>query len=110
MNPDEKKAAGPDQNEASQQAEATKDDQEVVYLSDEEWNDMIQFLSASKVEEFKLIGYEHVTVDEIWECISDKYKKPGIPPLHQVVNDILSLKATQFMNWLTINAYKQPYF
>ncbi|MNI19473.1 Post-transcriptional regulator ComN [compost metagenome] len=80
------------------------------YISSIELNEVIESLCLSKVEEFKLIGYEHVSGKEIWDCVSDKYQKKGIPPLHQIVNDILSLKSTQFMNWMTMSAYKGAQF
>jgi hypothetical protein len=67
---------------------------------------MFAALCESKAEEFRLLGYGQVTAAEIWECVSDKYQKRGMPPLHQVVNDIFSLKVTQFMNWITMNIYK----
>lgn len=70
----------------------------------------IEELCLSKAEEFQLIGYEHVTGQEIWECISDSYHKKGTPPLHQIVNDILSLKVTKFMNWMTMSIYKDNRF
>ncbi|RUT28733.1 hypothetical protein EJP77_17215 [Paenibacillus zeisoli] len=70
----------------------------------------IEQLCRSKAEEFHLIGYEHVTHSDIWDCISSKYEKSGIPPLHQLVNDIMSLKATQFMNFLTLSAYRGSRF
>ncbi|MFD2612602.1 post-transcriptional regulator [Paenibacillus gansuensis] len=63
-------------------------------------------LCASKADEFRMIGYEHVTAADIWECSSSKYKKNGTPALHRMVNDILSLKATQLMNHMTMNAYR----
>ncbi|MFD2746225.1 post-transcriptional regulator [Paenibacillus yanchengensis] len=75
-------------------------------MLDSELTEMIEELCDSKAEEFKLIGYEHVTAEEIWSCVSAKYKKAGRPALHQMVNDILSLKVTQFMNYLTMSAYK----
>ncbi len=75
-------------------------------MPDIERNEWIDSLCASKAEEFRLLGYEHVTGEEIWECVSDKYHKHGMPPLHKVVNDILSLKVTQFMNWMTLSIYK----
>ena len=71
-------------------------------LTDEQLNHVVEQLCNSKAEEFVLLGYENVTGQDIWECVSDKYKK-GFPPLHQVVNDILSLKTTQYMNWMTMN-------
>ncbi|NBI29743.1 hypothetical protein ERL59_12325 [Chengkuizengella sp. YPA3-1-1] len=75
-------------------------------LDENELSQTIEELCLSKAEEFRMIGYDHVTGHEIWECISNKYKKEGIPNLHKIVNDILTLKVTHFMNWLTMNAYK----
>lgn len=75
-------------------------------LNERELNDAIENLCRSKAEEFRMIGYEHVTGAEVWECVSQKYDKNGIPPMHQLVNDILSLKVTQFMNYMTISAYR----
>lgn len=61
----------------------------------------------SKAEELRLIGYRHVTGKEVWECVSSKYvKEGGEPALYRVVNDILSCRATQFMNFMTISAYR----
>lgn len=88
---------------------ASEEEAEVV-LSDLELNEIIENLCLSKVEEFVLLGYEHVTGKEIWDCVSDKYRKTGVPSLHQIVNDILSLKSTQFMNWMTISMYKGAQF
>jgi len=77
-------------------------------LSEEQLNKVVEELCISKAEEFTMLGYENVTGKEIWECISDRYKK-GMPLLHQVVNDILSLKTTQYMNWMTMTiVYKGP--
>jgi len=64
----------------------------------------LESVCQSKVEEFHLLGYEQVTKEEIWDCVTSKYRKE-IPPLHQVVNDILSLSVTKFMNWMTMKIY-----
>lgn len=72
----------------------------------EELNRQIEKLCNSKADEFALIGYSNVTGKEIWDCVSDKYDENDLPPLHKIVNDILSLKITTFMNWMTLNAYK----
>ncbi|HEY0827240.1 MAG TPA: post-transcriptional regulator [Bacilli bacterium] len=84
--------------------------EQVAYeaLTEDEMNKWIEELCHSKSEEFRMIGYEHVTGREIWACVSEKYKE--IPPLHRVVNDILSLKVTKLMNWMTMNAYKGVQF
>ncbi|WP_025028399.1 post-transcriptional regulator [Caldalkalibacillus mannanilyticus] len=57
----------------------------------------------SKMEEFHMLGYDAVTTDDIWLCVTSKYKKEW-PQLSKVVNDIYSLKPTMFMNWLTMQA------
>lgn len=75
-------------------------------MEDAQMNEMIEQLCLSKAEEFRLIGYDHVSGQDVWECVSDKYHKKGTPPLYQVVNDILSLKVTQFMNYITLNMYR----
>lgn len=79
-------------------------------FDEEQLNEAIEGLCQSKAEEFRLIGYEHVSGLDIWECVSQKYEKEGRPALHQMVNDILSLKATQFMNYMTISAYRGSRF
>ncbi|MBP1996761.1 post-transcriptional regulator [Paenibacillus eucommiae] len=79
-------------------------------LSEVELNEVIKSLCLSKVEEFKLLGYEYVSGEEIWECVSDRYRKTGNPALHEIVNDIMSLKSTKFMNWLTMSALKGAQF
>ena len=76
-------------------------------LSETELNETIRELCDSKAEEFRLLGYEQVTGEDVWYCVSDKYKT-GYPPLHRIVNDILSLKATTLMNWITLSIYKDP--
>jgi hypothetical protein len=65
----------------------------------------LMHLCESKAEEFLLIGYDKVSKEDIWRYISHKYSK-GLPSLHRVVNEILGLKITTYMNWATINAYK----
>lgn len=76
-------------------------------LNDRELNEFIRELCVSKAEEFQLLGYEHVTGEDVWMCVSEPYERHGIPLLHQIVNDILSLKVIKFMNWMTIHAYKK---
>nr|WP_052036461.1 post-transcriptional regulator [Tumebacillus flagellatus] len=65
----------------------------------------IEEVCKSKAEEFRMLGYEQVTGVDIWMCVSQKYKQ--IPPLHRVINDVLTLKTNVFMNWLMIRAYTE---
>jgi len=88
--------------EKAEEVEGTED----ALLQEDQMNEMIEQLCVSKAEEFRLIGYDHVNGQDVWECVSDKYHKKGTPPLYQVVNDILSLKVTQFMNYITLNMYR----
>ena len=74
-------------------------------LATDDLESIIEQLCATKVEEFKLYGYEDVTGEQIWQCVSASYGE-SLPPLHRLANDILSLKVTAFMNWITVNAYK----
>lgn len=74
--------------------------------SEQALNAVIEDLCRSKAQEFAMLGYEHVSGRDIWDCVSDKYAKTGNPALHRIVNDILSLKVTQFMNWMTMRMYR----
>jgi hypothetical protein len=99
--------------DAAWSKEAADDDDgagPVEALNEAELNEMIEQLCNSKADEFRMLGYEQVTGREVWDCIAEKYQKKGFPPLHQIVNDILSLKSTQFMNWMTMSIYKNPQF
>jgi len=82
----------------------------VMLMDERELNEAIETLCRSKAEEFHLLGYEHVTAKEIWQCVSDRYKTGEDPPLYRIVNDILSLKVTGFMNYLTLSAFKGTAF
>lgn len=63
----------------------------------------------SKMEEFKLLGYDRVTMEELWDCLQvKKWKKKEDKQLHEVVADILSLKVSEYMSYLTIEAFKGP--
>ncbi|MEK3788849.1 MULTISPECIES: post-transcriptional regulator [Paenibacillus] len=79
-------------------------------LNEQDWEEAIEMLCQSKAEELRLVGYEYVTSQDVWDCISSGYEKEGVPPLHKLVNDILSLKATKFMNFLTMSALRGSSF
>jgi len=100
--------AAQDENDADLPASgaAPSEEDEPAELSEEDLNKMVEELCESKAEEFRLLGYENVSGQDIWECVSDKYHKTGFPPLYAVVNDILSLKVNQFMNHITLNMYR----
>lgn len=64
----------------------------------------VQECCASKADEFALLGYDSVTAEEVWACVTSAYRE--VPPLHRVVNDVLSLKVTRYMNWVMTSMYK----
>ncbi len=77
----------------------------VDLLREEELMQSIEDLCNSKAEEFRLYGYKDVTGEQIWACVSENYRR-GWPRLNRLVNDIMSLKANRFMNWLMLSVYK----
>lgn len=87
-------------------AEDGTDQGDFVDDDGEELSRVIEELCNSKAEEFALLGYDSVTGKDIWEFVSEQYDRTGIPPLHRLINDILSLRVTDYMNWLTLSAYK----
>ncbi|WP_257346258.1 post-transcriptional regulator [Pseudalkalibacillus decolorationis] len=71
-----------------------------------EWKGEIGPALKSKKEELHFMGYESVTIDEIWNCIVSRAKKKRDEDwmIHQVVNTVLTLSTQDFMNWLTVQA------
>jgi hypothetical protein len=61
-------------------------------------------LCASKVEEFHLLGYEQVDINDLWAFVCQKVSSDM--PLYQLVDFILSIRVMDFMNYKTISAYK----
>ncbi|TCS96457.1 post-transcriptional regulator [Hazenella coriacea] len=74
-------------------------------LREQELKKCIEDLCNSKAEEFRMYGYDNVTGEQVWACVSEKYHN-GWPRLNRLVNDIMSLKANRFMNWLMLSVYK----
>ena len=69
--------------------------------------ELIQPVVSSKMEEFHMLGYEEVTENDLLGYLEmKKWKKEKELSLHQVVNDILSVKITQVMSYVTIESYK----
>ncbi|WP_018661045.1 post-transcriptional regulator [Heyndrickxia acidiproducens] len=65
----------------------------------------------SKAEEFKVVGYGAVGVRELWRYLEKKVWKKvqnGDARMYSLVSDILSIKAGDFMNFMTMEAYRSP--
>ncbi|MFN7249214.1 MAG: post-transcriptional regulator [Anaerobacillus sp.] len=75
----------------------------------EVWKEDVMPALTSKVEEFHMVGYDRATEEELWECVIAKLQKQkNYVQINHLVNSILTLKATDYMTWLTVGAYKAP--
>lgn len=72
------------------------------------WKKEISEILASKVDEFHLLGYDKATKESIWGCLVKQVWK-GDPELFlfEVVADVFQLNPTTYMNYLTLNTYKE---
>ena len=66
----------------------------------------------SKIEEFKIFGYEQVRENELWDYLTKKkWKKPKEEiQVYEIVADILSAKIGDVMNFTTVEAFKMGDF
>lgn len=72
----------------------------------EVWREDLQIVLQSKVDEFHMLGYKQATPDQIWDCTIYKLrKKKEFIHLHSFVNSILTVRANEYMTWLTIQNY-----
>src|SRR5690625_390336 len=71
----------------------------------QDWKSHIQPALISKQSEFRLIGYDEVTEEEIWQCLKDKIWK-GNPEkqVHEVIQDIFHLPVNTYMNYIQMDA------
>jgi Post-transcriptional regulator len=61
----------------------------------------------SKREEFILLGYKDVKVEQLWNYMKvKKWKNEESRMLHQLVNDILSVGVGEYMHYATMEAFK----
>jgi len=66
----------------------------------------------SKLEEFQLLGYNTITEDELWKYLTQKkWKRPSEDRrIFELVQDILHVKISEYMNFATIEAFKLDNF
>ncbi|MBM4762406.1 post-transcriptional regulator [Bacillus sp. B15-48] len=62
----------------------------------------------SKLEEFKILGYGEAKEQELWTfLLNKKWKKPKDDVrLYEIVADILSVQPGEYMNFMTVEAFK----
>lgn len=72
-----------------------------------EWRSNVEPFLTSKLEEFLLMGYSRATIEDIWNCLEKNvWKDNPQKRLYEVVQDIMHLRATVYMNYLTVKAYQ----
>jgi hypothetical protein len=76
----------------------------------DEYYDILQPALNSKAEEFLLIGYGKVEINDLWNYLTKKKWKKHTESkrLHELVSDVLSLKVGDFMNFATVEAFRSP--
>ncbi|MFC4320913.1 post-transcriptional regulator [Litchfieldia salsa] len=76
----------------------------------DQYRDEVQPALKSKLEEFILFGYDSVTEEELWQYLCKKKwkREREAKLLYQIVNDILSVKIGEYMNFATVEAFKSP--
>lgn len=78
----------------------------------DEFRAQVQPAILSKLEEFRLLGYDSVTEQEFWEFLKKKKwrKAKEDVKLFEVIQDILSVKVSDYLSFATIEAYKTAEF
>lgn len=62
-----------------------------------------------KYDEFRLLGYEQVTIEQILECLWQKKWKTEEKKLYELVSDVLSLSLGEYMAFLTMSSYREQH-
>ncbi|MFD2759527.1 post-transcriptional regulator [Lentibacillus juripiscarius] len=72
-----------------------------------EWKQKVLPALESKASEFRLMGYDKTTREDVWSCLNEKVWK-GDPSkrLFEIVQDIFQLSSNVYMSYLTINAHQ----
>jgi Post-transcriptional regulator len=78
----------------------------------EQFRTQVQPAVASKLMEFQLLEIDSVTEKELWDfLIKKKWKKiKEEMKLYEIIQEILSVKASDYISFATIEAYKTTEF
>lgn len=76
------------------------------------FRDQVVLALQSKLEEFRLLDYDSISEDELWEyMVKKKWKKEREEvKLHEVIQDILTVKVSDYISYATVEAYKSNEF
>ncbi|MDC6142970.1 post-transcriptional regulator ComN [Bacillus subtilis] len=71
------------------------------------YKDHVRPFLYSKLEEFKILGYDDVELESLWSYLTDKkWKKKTELNIYELASDILSVKIGEFMNYATVESIK----
>ncbi|MBU8581433.1 post-transcriptional regulator [Bacillus paralicheniformis] len=71
------------------------------------YKDHLKPFLHSKTEEFRILGYDDIEIEELWSyLLNKKWKKKKGVQIHQLAGDILSVKIGEFMNYATVESFK----
>lgn len=76
----------------------------------EYYRSQIDVVLQSKCKEFHILGYEKATVEDIWACLLHKGRDKKLWRMYEAVSMAMGLKITDYMNYLTIQAYQNPHW
>lgn len=72
------------------------------------YKDHLKPFLRSKTEEFRILGYDDIEIEELWSyLLNKKWKKKKDVQIHQLAGDILSVKIGEFMNYATVESFKR---
>ncbi|AFI29281.1 MULTISPECIES: post-transcriptional regulator ComN [Bacillus] len=71
------------------------------------YKDHVRPFLYSKLEEFKILGYDDVELESLWSYLTNKkWKKKMELNIYELASDILSVKIGEFMNYATVESFK----
>ncbi len=79
---------------------------------DHHFRSQVKPVLLSKLDEFRLLGYDSISEDELWEfLIRKKWKKVNDErKLHAIIQDIFSIKVSDYLSYRTIETFKTSEF
>jgi hypothetical protein len=78
-------------------------------LDMEKWHKSIEPFLQSKLEEFHLLGLNHLSREEFWQFVKEKLEKAkGEKPerIHEVVAAVMALTVNDYMNKLRMDMFR----
>lgn len=75
----------------------------------EKWRTIIEPFLQSKLNEFQLLGLNHLKMDEFWQFVKEsleKKKEDKPERIHEVVAAVMALTVNDYMNKLRVDLFK----